>query len=238
MEGSQHGEMTFKTRHNTYCIELSPTSRARCRRCRHPIALGATRLRITAFVRPNRATSFFRCTIADCLADHGLATAVIAACGSPEPIPCSDKVSRDSAAAVRTVIAAAACGSEAAVHNNASACVQRRGESRRLGQHSRMVGGSVMNAPADTDRSKVKVSTGNAQTDKIIENAQSIPTLGDMAAHFYRMHRMFDAKHKAALSISNDGIRKDVATQALGDRADPRLSDTEDEGGELSRRTA
>lgn len=95
-----------------------------------------------------------------------------------------------------------------------------------------------MNAPADTDRSKVKVSTGNAQTDKIIENAQNIPTLGDMAAHFYRMHRIFDARHKAALSTSSDGIRKDVATQALGDRADPRLSDTEDEGGELSRRTA
>jgi hypothetical protein len=112
MKESQHGEMTFKTRHNTYCIDLSPTSRARCRRCRNPIARGATRLRITAFVRPNRATSFFRCTVADCLADHRLATAVIAACGSPEPIPCSDKVSRDGAAAVRTAIAAAACGVE------------------------------------------------------------------------------------------------------------------------------
>eukprot|EP00966_Prymnesium_polylepis_P335397 7390757-Prymnesium_polylepis.1 len=43
--------------------------------------------------------------------DHRLAAAaVIAACGSPEPMPCSDKVSRDGADAVRTAIAAAARG--------------------------------------------------------------------------------------------------------------------------------
>ena len=74
----------------------------------------------------------------------------------------------------------------------------------------------------------VKVSTGNAQTDKIIENARSVPTLGEMAAHFHRMHRLFE--HKAA-------TRKEAATQALGDEADPHLLNTEDdatedEGGE------
>eukprot|EP00966_Prymnesium_polylepis_P042255 981784-Prymnesium_polylepis.1 len=43
-----------------------------------------------------------------------------------------------------------------------------------------------------------------------------------MAAHFHRMHRLFDAQHKAA-------IRKDVATQALGDEANPHSLDTEDD---------
>ena len=100
--------MTFKTRPNTYCIELSPTARARCRCCHRPIALGATRLRITAFVRPNRATRFFRCATAVCLDDHRLAAAVLAACGSPERLPCSAQVPRDGADAVRAAIAAAA----------------------------------------------------------------------------------------------------------------------------------
>eukprot|EP00966_Prymnesium_polylepis_P262955 6073886-Prymnesium_polylepis.1 len=72
-----------------------------------------------------------------------------------------------------------------------------------------------MNALADTGRSKVKVSTGNAQTDAIIENARSIPTVGEIAAHFHRMYRIFDDHHKADLNICDDGIRNDVATQAL-----------------------
>ena len=84
----------------------------------------------------------------------------------------------------------------------------------------------------NTGRSKGKLSTGNAQTDAIIENARSIPTVGEMAAHFLRMYRVFDAHHRADLSISDDGIRNDVATQALGDRADPHLLNTEDEATE------
>jgi hypothetical protein len=46
------------------------------------------------------------------------------------------------------------------------------------------------------------------------------------------MYRVFDAHHRADLSISDDGIRNDVATQALGDRADPHLLNTEDEATE------
>jgi hypothetical protein len=53
-----------------------------------------------------------------------------------------------------------------------------------------------------------------------------------MAAHFHRVYRVFDAHHKADLSISDDGIQNDVATQALGDRADPHLLNTEDEATE------
>eukprot|EP00966_Prymnesium_polylepis_P317065 7325680-Prymnesium_polylepis.1 len=47
------------------------------------------------------------------------------------------------------------------------------------------------------------------------------------------MYRVFDAHHKADLSTSDDDIRKeDVTTQALGDRADPHLLNTEDEATE------
>jgi hypothetical protein len=41
-----------------------------------------------------------------------------------------------------------------------------------------------------------EVSTGNAQTD--------VFTVGEMAAHFHRMYRVFDAHHRADLSISDD----------------------------------
>ena len=84
--------MTFKAKPNAYCIELATSSRAACRRCRSPIAKGMPRLRITAFVCPGRATGFFRCAAAACLADPRLAAAVVAACGSIERLPAKPTV--------------------------------------------------------------------------------------------------------------------------------------------------
>jgi hypothetical protein len=58
----------------------------------------------------------------------------------------------------------------------------------------------------DSNLSKVKVSTGNTQADAILEQVRSLPTAGDLAAHFYRMHRAFEAKHKAELMMSDNGM--------------------------------
>ena len=101
--------MTFKARKNAYSIELASSSRSSCRRCRLPIARGAPRLRITAFIRPGRATSFFRCAVAECLADPRLAAAVVAACGSLERVPRSAQMPSECAVAVRAALSDA-CG--------------------------------------------------------------------------------------------------------------------------------
>ena len=83
-----------------------------------------------------------------------------------------------------------------------------------------------MSTPFGTSLSKAKVSTGNTQTDAILEQVRSLPTADDMAAHFYRMHRIFDA-------AVSDGInRKAISIGALGDRGDPHLLDTEDDATE------
>ena len=50
----------------------------------------------------------------------------------------------------------------------------------------------VMIKPVDTGFSKVKVSTGDAHADAIIERANSLPTAGEMAAHVYHLHRLFE----------------------------------------------
>ena len=100
--------MTFKTRPNAYSIELASSSRSSCRRCRLAIARGAPRLRIAVFVRPGRATSFFRCAAAECLADPRLAAAVGAACGSLERLPAARGLDAAAADAVRRALVAAA----------------------------------------------------------------------------------------------------------------------------------
>ena len=52
-----------------------------------------------------------------------------------------------------------------------------------------------MCAPSDTGSlsQKGRVLTGNKDADIIIENARNLPSAGEMATHFYRMHRSFDA---------------------------------------------
>ena len=76
--------MTFKTRQNSFRISLAPTSRARCRRCHSAIEKGAVRIDIHAFVRPQRATVFFRCTA--CI-DQAFAAAVIERHRRAERVP-------------------------------------------------------------------------------------------------------------------------------------------------------
>ena len=97
--------MGFKTCPNAYTIELSPSARSRCRRCRQPIAKGAARLRISAFVRPNRATSFFRCVIPQCLADPRLITAIATVYDSVERLPATSCAESSVAEGVRVELA-------------------------------------------------------------------------------------------------------------------------------------
>ena len=89
-----------------------------------------------------------------------------------------------------------------------------------------------MSTPCDAGLPKAKVSTGNAQADSILEQVRSLPTAGDMAAHFYRMHRIFDAKHRVNAAVSDGINRNAISTDALGDRVDPHLLDTEDDATE------
>ena len=67
-------------------------------------------------------------------------------------------------------------------------------------------GGAGMSTPCGASLPKAKVSTGNAQADAILEQVRNLPTAGDLAAHFYRMHRAFEAKHKAELMMSDNGM--------------------------------
>ena len=64
------------------------------------------------FVRPGRATSFFHCAAAECLADPRLAAAVVAACGSPdarlERLPAARGLDAAAADAVRRALVSAA----------------------------------------------------------------------------------------------------------------------------------
>ena len=89
-----------------------------------------------------------------------------------------------------------------------------------------------MSTPCDAGLPKAKVSTGNAQADSILEQVRSLPTAGDMAAHFYRMHRIFDAKHRVNAAVSDGINRNAISTDELGDRVDPHLLDTEDDATE------
>ena len=90
--------MTFKTRPNSFRITLAPTNRARCGRCRSLIEKGSVRIDIHAFVRPQRATVFFRCTA--CI-DQALAAAVIERHRRAERVPADKCVPEESVASVR-----------------------------------------------------------------------------------------------------------------------------------------
>jgi len=66
----------FKQQRSTYRISAAPTGRGRCRRCRAHIPKGATRLEVSAFVRPGRYALLLRCTETGCV-DTRLAVAVL-----------------------------------------------------------------------------------------------------------------------------------------------------------------
>ena len=76
--------MGFKARKSTYRIGIAPTGRARCRGCKRLIAMGETRIVITAFVLPGRATVFSRC--GRCLGTR-FATAVLDVYGTADRVP-------------------------------------------------------------------------------------------------------------------------------------------------------
>ena len=76
--------MGFKARKSTYRIGIAPTGRARCRGCKRLIALGETRIVITAFVLPGRVTMLSRCS---CCIDARLAAAVLDVYGTADRVP-------------------------------------------------------------------------------------------------------------------------------------------------------
>ena len=96
--------MPFQTRPSTYRIGVAPTSRARCRGCKQGVQKGETRIVITAFVRPGRATRLVRCC--RCL-DARFAAAVLAVHGEADRVPADPGVTDGEATRVRTILARA-----------------------------------------------------------------------------------------------------------------------------------
>ena len=97
--------MPFAARPSTYRIELAPTGRARCRRCRRAVGKGELRLAITAFVCPGRSTLLYRCAQPACLADAAFARAVLATYRAPGAVPAADGVEPRDAQRVRDMLA-------------------------------------------------------------------------------------------------------------------------------------
>ena len=95
--------MTFKAKCSTYRIELSPTGRARCRRCRKSVLKGELRLAISAFVRPGRRTMLYRCSRPTCI-DAAFTSAVLAVYGNADRVPAAQGVSDEEAAQVRVTL--------------------------------------------------------------------------------------------------------------------------------------
>ena len=91
--------MSFKSRQNRFLIEEASSGRARCRRCRKPIAKGALRMRIVAFVCPGRTHAFFRCCV-----DAKLAAAALAVYGSAERVACVSTMDAGRAAQMRLLL--------------------------------------------------------------------------------------------------------------------------------------
>lgn len=110
--------MGFKARPSTYAIELAPTARARCRKCRRRMSIGSVRVATTAFVQPGRAARFVRCAAPACL-DAPFAAAVLAVYRDADRIPATAGV--EAASDVRRMITEAATRS---VPPPSSACVR------------------------------------------------------------------------------------------------------------------
>ena len=76
----------FKQEKSTYRISVSPSGRARCRRCRAVIPKGETRLEVCAFVRPGRYTLLLRCTAPACI-DAPLSAAILSVYKRADRVP-------------------------------------------------------------------------------------------------------------------------------------------------------
>ena len=113
--------MGFKARKSTYRIGVAPTGRARCRGCKKLIGKGATRLVITAFVLPGRATVLSRC--GRCI-DTRFAAAVLDVYGTADRVPvepgvAGDELARVCARLVRDAGAGGASSAAAGRHGGA-----------------------------------------------------------------------------------------------------------------------
>ena len=93
--------MTFLTRPSTYRIDLAPTGRARCRKCKRLVAKGDPRIITTAFVMPGRNTVRIRCV--GCV-DRKFAAAVLSVYKSAERVPVDPAVAGDVVECVRSAL--------------------------------------------------------------------------------------------------------------------------------------
>jgi hypothetical protein len=101
-QGYASYRMTFKKRPNSYSISVAPTDRARCKHCRAVIPKGATRVVTHAFVRPNRATRFYRCA-STCI-DTAFATAVLCRHKRAERVPATADVPDNELGTIRRAL--------------------------------------------------------------------------------------------------------------------------------------
>ena len=91
----------FKTKPNTYSLDLAPSARAHCRGCKKIVGKGDVRVVTHAFVRPNRGTYFVRHV--EC-ATSVFMTAVLKSHGSVECVPVSGDMSENKLLATRAIL--------------------------------------------------------------------------------------------------------------------------------------
>ena len=91
--------MPFRSRPSTYRIDLAPTNRAKCRKCKRILAKGDPRITTTAFVMPGRSTVFIRCA-PGCI-DAAFSAAVLSVYKGAERVPVDPAVACDVAERVR-----------------------------------------------------------------------------------------------------------------------------------------
>lgn len=95
-------EMGFKARPNSYYVDLAPTGRARCMRCRTLIPKGSVRIVTRAFIRPQRFTYFARCA-PSCI-DVAFAAAVIRQHRRADDVPVAADVSLEAVDSIKSAL--------------------------------------------------------------------------------------------------------------------------------------
>ena len=90
--------MSFKTRPSTYLVDMAPTGRAHCRKCKRRVEKGEVRIVIRAFVRPSRTTSLVRCE--RCI-DWPLVRVILSVYGHTARVPVDSRVSVEDASRLR-----------------------------------------------------------------------------------------------------------------------------------------
>ena len=93
--------MPFHTRKSVHTIDIAPTGRARCRKCKGIVGKGSVRIASTVFVRPGRSTVLVR--HAECV-DPAFARGVLAVYGRAERVLAGEGVGDADADRVRELI--------------------------------------------------------------------------------------------------------------------------------------